>query len=235
MNVRAVFLHYLGDMLSSFFVLISGIIIYVADEASWGHYLDPAASLVITILIFWSSIPLVRQCLLVLLQKVPGHINVDEISLEISKVKGVAGVHDFHVWELADNIIIASAHISRHQDSNEISISAEVKKILHSHGLHSSTIQMETLKTPSHPVYCPENCVKNCTEEWCCDKLKESELKNMKHYNTIDKHEDNCNDHNDHDDHSGHSHSHSHGHDHGHGHNDDDVPELEEVEDDHKH
>lgn len=41
MNVQAVFIHYLGDMVSSFFVLIAGILLYCFDGDEWVEYIDP--------------------------------------------------------------------------------------------------------------------------------------------------------------------------------------------------
>jgi len=42
MNVKAVFLHYLGDAISSLFVLVAGILFYFFD-GKWTYYLDPVA------------------------------------------------------------------------------------------------------------------------------------------------------------------------------------------------
>ena len=54
----------------------------------------------------------VQESALILLQTVPTHIQLDDIQRKlISQVDGVLAVHEFHVWQLAGDRIIASAHI----------------------------------------------------------------------------------------------------------------------------
>ena len=60
MNVRAVFLHYLGDMISSFFVLIAGILIMIFDDDTWVDYIDPITRFVS---IFSTNIYIVHEYL----------------------------------------------------------------------------------------------------------------------------------------------------------------------------
>ena len=53
-----------------------------------------------------------HESALILLQTVPTHIQMDDIQRKlISQVDGVLAVHEFHVWQLAGDRIIASAHI----------------------------------------------------------------------------------------------------------------------------
>lgn len=74
--------------------------------------MDPALSIVLVILILHSVWPLLRESALILLQTVPTHIQVDAIQQRLlEKVDGVLAVHEFHVWQLAGDRIIASAHI----------------------------------------------------------------------------------------------------------------------------
>lgn len=55
---------------------------------------------------------IVQESALILLQTVPTHIQLDDIQRKlISQVDGVLAVHEFHVWQLAGDRIIASAHI----------------------------------------------------------------------------------------------------------------------------
>ncbi len=53
-----------------------------------------------------------HESALILLQTVPTHIQLDDIQRKLlSQVEGVLAVHEFHVWQLAGDRIIASAHI----------------------------------------------------------------------------------------------------------------------------
>lgn len=64
------------------------------------------------IIILHSVWPVLQESALILLQTVPTHIQVDAIQKRLlDRVDGVLAVHEFHVWQLAGDRIIASAHI----------------------------------------------------------------------------------------------------------------------------
>lgn len=82
------------------------------NEGDWRYYIDPSLSLLMVIIILRSVWPLLQESALILLQTVPTHIQVDEIQRRLlENVDGVLAVHEFHVWQLAGDRIIASAHI----------------------------------------------------------------------------------------------------------------------------
>jgi zinc transporter 1 len=86
-------------------------IVYLTDWR-YKNYIDPALSLLLVLLILRSVWPLLQESALILLQTVPTHIQVDAIQRRLlDKVDGVLAVHEFHVWQLAGDRIIASAHI----------------------------------------------------------------------------------------------------------------------------
>lgn len=56
--------------------------------------------------------PLLIESALILLQTVPTHIEVDTLKKKLlENIDGILAVHDFHVWQLTGDKIIASAHI----------------------------------------------------------------------------------------------------------------------------
>lgn len=61
----------------------------------------------------------------------------------LEKVDGVLAVHEFHVWQLAGDRIIASAHIQCRNLSEYMKIAEKVKEFFHNEGIHSTTIQPE--------------------------------------------------------------------------------------------
>lgn len=143
MNMRGAFLHVLSDALGSVIVIISAMVVW---KTNWEYrfYMDPALSIVLVILILHSVWPLLRESALILLQTVPTHIQVDAIQRRLlEKVDGVLAVHEFHVWQLAGNRIIASAHIRCRNLSEYMKIAEKVKEFFHNEGIHSTTIQPE--------------------------------------------------------------------------------------------
>jgi zinc transporter 1 len=86
-------------------------IVYLTNW-EYKYYIDPSLSLLLVLLILRSVWPLLQESALILLQTVPTHIQVDAIQRRLlDKVDGVLAVHEFHVWQLAGDRIIASAHI----------------------------------------------------------------------------------------------------------------------------
>jgi len=86
----------------------------------------------------------------------------------LAKVDGVLAVHESHVWQLAGDRIIASAHIRCKNLSEYMKIAEKVKEFFHNEGIHSTTIQPEFIdydedyqdNIEEHPE--PENCVLDC-------------------------------------------------------------------------
>jgi len=171
MNIKAVFVHYLGDAVSSLFVLAAGLIMHYFPDQPWVKYVDPASSLLIVILVLASVIPLIQNCSNILLQQVPSDIDSNALQVELEGVPGIRGVHDLHIWQLVDSMIIASLHVSISEAdvSNFELIVSRCKKILHRFGIHSSTLQPEFVARDQMGIpVCSSNCIQSCKEDWCC-------------------------------------------------------------------
>eukprot|EP00058_Branchiostoma_floridae_P022943 XP_002608433.1 hypothetical protein BRAFLDRAFT_283144 [Branchiostoma floridae] len=143
LNMRGVFLHVLGDALGSVVVMISATIIWQA-EGAWKYYVDPAMSIGMVIIIMSTTFPLLKESGLILLQTVPPHLKMDALKKKlIEQVDGVLAVHEFHIWQLAGNRIIASAHIKVRNLADYMLIAEKIKEFFHNEGIHSTTIQPE--------------------------------------------------------------------------------------------
>ncbi|XP_077293712.1 solute carrier family 30 member 1 isoform X2 [Arctopsyche grandis] len=148
MNMRGVFLHVLSDALGSVIVVCSALVVWLT-EWEYKYFIDPALSVILVLLILHSVWPLLRESALILLQTVPTHIQVDAIQRRLlERVDGVIAVHEFHVWQLAGDRIIASAHIRCRNLSEYMKIAEKVKEFFHNEGIHSTTIQPEFVEIP---------------------------------------------------------------------------------------
>lgn len=96
LNLRAALLHVMGDLLGSVATLFSGIVVW----ATVWFAVDPALSLLIALLIAYSSLKLVREAFHGLMKGVPLRLSLEEIGRSMAKVQGVTSVHDLHVWSL---------------------------------------------------------------------------------------------------------------------------------------
>jgi cobalt-zinc-cadmium efflux system protein len=107
-NIRTVFLHMLGDTLSTAAVIAGGAGI-LATGAFW---LDPALSLLIAAMIAWSSASIVRETLNILLEGTPLSLSLAEIRAAVAAVPGVLDVHDLHVWSLGSASHALASHVT---------------------------------------------------------------------------------------------------------------------------
>lgn len=126
LNMRAALLHVLSDLLASFAALLSGAIIYTT------HWLliDPVLSILIGIIIMISSIRLLREAMLILMEGVPAHICISEVNDHLQKIEGVIDIHDLHVWTLSSGKVALSAHVGIHDLGLWKNVLFEIKKML---------------------------------------------------------------------------------------------------------
>ncbi|CAG8434586.1 5360_t:CDS:2 [Diversispora eburnea] len=115
-STNHLFLHVLGDALGNIGVIITALFIKYA-AFSWRFYADPIVSLIITIIIFMTALPL-----------------------------GVPSVHELHIWQLSDTKRIASVHVLLAPSADYVTIAANIRGLLHAYGVHSTTIQPEFIK-----------------------------------------------------------------------------------------
>ena len=148
LNIRAALLHVMGDILGSISALTAGAVIYFTH---W-TLIDPILSILIGILILISSLSLIRESLLILMEGVPGHINLKNVSQEILRVQGVKAIHDLHIWTLSSGIIALSAHIDIHELSSWQTILTELRQFLKKkYDIDHVTLQPEPDIIDCHP------------------------------------------------------------------------------------
>ena len=113
MNVRAAFLHILGDLLNSIGVIIAATIIFI-DNNIW--YVDPICTYIFAIIVLWTTRMTFWQCVILILETAPAHINVDKVKERISKVRSVKEIHDIHIWCLSNDKFSFTCHVILHDD-----------------------------------------------------------------------------------------------------------------------
>ena len=74
---------------------------------------DPLASFFVGGLILVGSWRLVRDSVNILLEGTPAHIDLTLVREELCTVKGVASIHDLHIWTLTSGIHAMSCHVVR--------------------------------------------------------------------------------------------------------------------------
>lgn len=107
LNVKASFLHIMGDLLSSVGVIIGGAIIYLTG---W-FVVDPILSLLIGLIILRGAYSVVRETATVLLEAAPKHIKLDKLIREVEALDGIESFHDVHVWTITSGLYALSGHV----------------------------------------------------------------------------------------------------------------------------
>jgi cobalt-zinc-cadmium efflux system protein len=150
LNLRGAYLHVLGDALSSVGVLVAGVVIW----ATGWLYADAIISLLISLVIVWGALRLVREAVDVLLEAVPAHLDLAEVLHAMEDSEGVSGIHDLHIWTISSGMHALSAHVvvsSCDLGQNDAILGRLRGMLLDRFGLDHVTLQIET------PAHCAEN------------------------------------------------------------------------------
>jgi cobalt-zinc-cadmium efflux system protein len=114
LNIRAAFWHLAGDALGSVGVVVAAIGIGVFG-ATWT---DPVASLLISVLVIWAVVRVLRESIAVLLEAAPRGIDPDAVRFALTEVPGVVGVHHMHLWSIDSETPALTAHLQFDHDTD---------------------------------------------------------------------------------------------------------------------
>ncbi|XP_074799074.1 proton-coupled zinc antiporter SLC30A8 [Natator depressus] len=154
-SVRAAFVHAIGDLVQSISVLISALIIFFKPEYKIA---DPVCTFVFSIFVLATTITILRDILLVLMEGTPKGFNYDAVRERILAVNKVESIHNLHLWSLTMNQVILSAHVVTEDTVDNHQILKEVTQVLFdTYTFHSVTIQIE-LQANQKPdcVFCQD-------------------------------------------------------------------------------
>jgi cobalt-zinc-cadmium efflux system protein len=153
LNIRAALLHVLGDLLGSVAALIAGAVII---KTAW-YPIDSILSILISVLILASSFGLFKESLRILMEGVPLHIPIDQVSESMRQSVGVEAIHDLHIWTLSSGVVALSAHVHIKELSGWHSILVNVQRMLKENfGIDHVTLQPEPEITACKPCEEPK-------------------------------------------------------------------------------
>jgi cobalt-zinc-cadmium efflux system protein len=145
LNIKGAFLHVAADTLGSIGAIFAGLIMFLTG---W-YQVDPIVSMMIGVLIFYSSGSLVRDSVNVLLEGVPSHIDLGIVEQRILQLKEVDGVHDLHVWCITPKKTCMSCHVVVGKGTNRKKlISRLIEMLKEEFGIDHTTIQLENEDYP---------------------------------------------------------------------------------------
>jgi len=111
-NVRAAYVHLIGDSLSSLVVIIGGILIQIFKV----YWVDPLITLLISIYIIREGFVILKESVNILMQSTPDQLDLSKVKRRIEQLPEVHNIHHIHAWMLTDNEIHLEAHVELNND-----------------------------------------------------------------------------------------------------------------------
>jgi cobalt-zinc-cadmium efflux system protein len=129
LNIKAAYVHLLGDTLSSVAVIGGAILIYFTKVV----WIDPLLTFIISIVIIIQAYKILRESVDILMQSTPESLDLDEIKNYLEQLPMIRNIHHVHCWRLQDHDILFEAHIETSEDlllSDSSKLLKEVEGIL---------------------------------------------------------------------------------------------------------
>jgi cobalt-zinc-cadmium efflux system protein len=140
LNIRGAWLHVFTDTLGSVGTILAGLAIWALG---W-NWADPAVSVVIGLLVIYSSWRLLKESVAVLMEHAPRGIDVDEVRRVLRQQPGVLGIHDLHVWTITSGLDSLSAHVVIEDGRPSAAILGQMRAVVYERfGIEHVTLQLE--------------------------------------------------------------------------------------------
>lgn len=140
LNLRGAYLHVIGDLIGSAGAILAALLIITTGML----IADPIISVLVGLLILYSSWKLVRESVDVLLESVPAHIDLSAVRKSIDEIPGVDQVHDLHVWTVTSGMICMSGHAVVHNPDQNQRVLQEIHRAMREQfGISHITVQLE--------------------------------------------------------------------------------------------
>jgi cobalt-zinc-cadmium efflux system protein len=143
LNLRAAYLHNMGDALSSVGVIVAGVAV-LWFRANW---VDPVITLIIAGFILGQSVTMMRPSIHILMQGAPADVDLGELTAALQSMPGVVEIHHLHLWEMDEvhrsleaHVVVAEVQLARWTE-----IKRQIKsRLADQFHIHHSTVEFET-------------------------------------------------------------------------------------------
>jgi cobalt-zinc-cadmium efflux system protein len=139
-NMRGAYMHLLADAAVSAGVVIAGVIVW---QTGWS-WVDPAASIVVSLVILVGTLGLLREAGNLLLDAVPAHVDPAAVLAYLAQLPNVREVHDLHIWSMSTTEIALTAHVVMPWDQTSPRFARDTAhELQHRFGIAHATLQLE--------------------------------------------------------------------------------------------
>ncbi|CAH3022558.1 unnamed protein product [Porites evermanni] len=141
-NVRAAFIHVLGDFLQSVGVFLAALLIWF--KPSW-EIADPICTFVFSVIVLGTTLAILKDAVIVLMEGVPKGLSFSNLKASLLEIPGVLAVHDLHVWSLTVGTTAIAVHLVIDDSTSSQMVLEEASRICSQEfDIDHSTIQVET-------------------------------------------------------------------------------------------
>jgi cobalt-zinc-cadmium efflux system protein len=149
-NVRAAYLHLVGDAAVSVAVVVGGLLLLLTR---W-TWIDPLVSLLVSATILVSTWSVLRESLNLALDAVPPGIDPEAVRAHLMSIDGVIDVHDLHIWAMSTTETALTAHLTMPTASCHPALLRDVGRELERRfEIHHTTLQVEPPDAPGECVH----------------------------------------------------------------------------------
>jgi cobalt-zinc-cadmium efflux system protein len=141
LNVRAAFLHVLGDTLGSVAAMVAALVIMTTG---WTP-IDPLLSMLVAVIILGAAWRVVRESGHILLEGTPPNLDPKVIGPKlVSDIDGLTDIHHVHLWSITQERTMTTLHARIAPDADPDEITTEIKRKLNDDfGLDHATVEIE--------------------------------------------------------------------------------------------
>ncbi len=153
-NLRGAFLHLLQDTLASVVVVIAAVTVWLGV----GTWVDPAASILVSVIVLKGAFGIIREATGILLERAPRNLDLAEMEREIQEAFPALEIHHAHLWTLGPGETAFTCHVKvsdmRLADAQHLS--GKLRKYLHDRfGVTHPTLELECLSCGNGDLLCP--------------------------------------------------------------------------------
>ena len=152
-NIRSAVIHMFGDALASAGVIVAALMIRATGSPVW----DSVVSIIIGMLILWSSWGVLRETINLLLEGTPSGIDPAAVTASLAALEGVYGVHHLHIWAIGPSRAALSCHLM----VGDVALKTTGKLLdranellAHEYRIAHTTIQFEFANCDVNDPYC---------------------------------------------------------------------------------
>jgi len=121
-------------------VVLSGLLIYQTGVM----WIDPATSLIILVVIVYSTWSLFTDSINLAVDAVPDNIDIEEVEQFLSEKQAIKSFHDLHIWAMSTTENALSVHLVLKDETNSDDFLRDIKQELRElFDIDYSTIQTE--------------------------------------------------------------------------------------------